>query len=157
MVAVKRIHQLASLFPFVLTLFFGTIPLAQAGSQDGPTRCRNEKGEMEVIVREKDKKVMVEKGEILVVKLPARLGTGYGWQVVKNDKSLLKLDGEPLTEDIPSEDREKHNVGGTEYQVFRFLSKDSGEEELKMEYRRSFEEGSKPRKTYKVDVKINKS
>ena len=58
-------------------------------------------------MHEKDKKATLAHGEVLLVKLPARLGAGYSWQVVKNDKSHLKSDGEPKVEDIPGNDEKK--------------------------------------------------
>jgi len=139
---------------FALTSAAGLAPLGQP--QDGPPPCRNEKGEQVVVVHDTDKKAVIAKGEFLVVKLPARLGTGFGWQVAKHDEDQLKLEGEPTTEDMPPEEKEKLKVGGYQYQVFRFVPGKPGSAVLKLEYRRPFDTESDPLKTYKLLVDVRK-
>lgn len=144
--------------PCLLMMGFGMILKPPSSkSQDCPLPTRNEKGEMVVVVGEKDQKVTLVRGEILVVKLPARLGTGYGWQVGKNNKSHLEIDGEPKTEEIPKDESQKLKLGGAQYQVFRFLPRATGKVELELNYRRPFAEGSPPRKTYKLEVTVSDS
>lgn len=110
-----------------------------------------------VIVHEKDKKATLAHGEVLVVKLPAKLGTGYGWQLAKHSKCHLKRDGEPKVEDIPTEGDEKTRIGGAQYQVFRFRPGEPGLDVLELEYRRPFETDTPPRKTYKLEVTVRRS
>jgi predicted secreted protein len=141
---------------FVAASFAGAQPPASE-LRNGPVPCRNKEGEQVVVVHEKDRKATVAHGEVLIVKLPAKLGTGYGWQVAKNEKSRLKIDGEPKVEDIPAEDQKNVKLSGTQYQVFRFLPGEAGQDELVMEYRRPFDAAEKPpKRDFKLDVTVCK-
>lgn len=157
-----RICALVFSIPFFVVLSVAVAQQPPAASQDGPAPCRNKEGERVVVVGVDDKKATIARGEVLVVKLPARLGTGYSWHVAKDDNTHLKGDGEPKVEDMPDGEAAKAKVGGAQYQVFRFLPSEPGPYTLKMEYRRPFPtdtatpEVKTKTKTYALNVNVCK-
>jgi predicted secreted protein len=140
---------------FILSL--AVIPKPIARAQAGPRPSRNEKGESVVVLLEKHKKATVSLGEILVVKLAAKLGTGYSWHVVSDGHPQLKIDGKPRTEEIPDDERQGKEPGAAQYQVFRFKPVAPGKHVLRMEYRRSFEPDAPARKTYSPEITVRRT
>ncbi|MCM2407616.1 MULTISPECIES: protease inhibitor I42 family protein [Anabaena] len=93
--------------------------------------------------------IILEKDSVLIVKLLATPGTGYSWQMIKNDPDKLKPLGdsvlEPLTDQAP---------GASENQVFRFSAQSSGSTVLELHYLRPWEKNIPPLKTYQINVQI---
>jgi inhibitor of cysteine peptidase len=102
-----------------------------------------------VTEKDNDSTVTIAKGDTLVIRLEAQLGTGYGWQVVKNDTARLKSLGEPLVE--PGQGL----AGGVEHQVFRFGVLKSGSGTVELHYMRPWEKDVPPTKTYRITVQVN--
>lgn len=102
-----------------------------------------------VTVTQKDSKVAVTKGDILIVKLEMTAGTGYTWQIEKNDASKLQPVGKPQFEQF-----KKGVAGGNGYQVFRFKAKAGGTIELKLNYLRPWKKNKAPGKTYAITVEV---
>ena len=50
-----------------------------------------------MIITNKDRTVTMAAGDVLLVKLPARLGTGYSWRVAKIDECLLRRRQRPMS------------------------------------------------------------
>ena len=120
--------------PCLLMMGFGMILKPPSSkSQDCPLPTRNEKGEMVVVVGEKDQKVTLVRGEVLVVKLPAHLGTEYGWQVGKNNKSHLEIDGEPKTEEMRERRKPEIEVGRRPVPSFSFLASCDWQSQIRAE------------------------
>jgi predicted secreted protein len=101
-----------------------------------------------ITVTEEDSEVELYCGDMLIVRLAVRPGTGYSWQIVENDPELLSPQGEPEFES------ESGEPGGTEYQVFRFRAEEEGDVLLELHYVRSWEEEEEPEKIYSLEVKI---
>ncbi len=95
------------------------------------------------------KETQMEKGNILCLKLPAQMGTGFAWHV-KNVTPLLKSQGDPVQ--VPTEADKK--VGGYEDQVFKFSAIEAGAGELELVYKRAWEKSVQPLKSFKVTVTI---
>ena len=95
--------------------------------------------------------VKLAKGAMLEVKLPSTAGTGFTWQVVKNNPEQLVLQGRSQ---IIRPD--KKVVGGKQTQLFRFKAEWIGTSDLEIVYRRPFEKGKAPAKTFSVTVVIGK-
>jgi inhibitor of cysteine peptidase len=93
--------------------------------------------------------VKLAKGAILEVKLPTTAGTGFTWQIVKNNPEQLALQGRSKI--IRPE---KKIIGGKQTQVFRFKGEWLGTSDLEIVYRRPFEKGKAPAKTFSVTVTI---
>lgn len=89
--------------------------------------------------------VRVAPGAALVVSLPVQTGTGYTWQV--SEARGLEQRGAATVERPKAA-----KPGAPARQVFRFAVK--GEGALKMVYRRPFERGVPPAKTYRMKVVV---
>lgn len=116
-------------------------------------RATDEKVEKTLILTDKDtgSSVKLAKGAFLEVKLPATAGTGFTWQIVKNNPEQLVLQGR--SQIIRPE---KKVIGGRQTQLFRFKAEWIGTSDLEIVYRRPFEKGKAPAKTFSVTVTIGK-
>jgi inhibitor of cysteine peptidase len=123
-----------------------------AGGQYSVGRA-DEKDEKPVTLTDKDNDTTVKltKGALLDVKLPSTAGTGYTWQIVKNNPEQLVLQGRSQ---IIRPD--KKVVGGKQTQLFRFKAEWIGTSALEIVYLRPFEKGKAPAKTFSVSVVIGK-
>lgn len=93
--------------------------------------------------------VQLAPGDVLVVRLEARLGTGYGWSVAKCDSQQLRSHGDPEQETPP-----RGEPNAKEYQVFRFSALAAGKAPLELHYARPWEKGVAPLKTFHVEVEV---
>ncbi len=90
----------------------------------------------------------INSGEILEVKLPAQLGTGFGWKVASAGKNLARK-GEP--EQVSSGGEKP---GGPELQSFKFKAGDKGVSELTLQYAEGWKKDVKPLKDFKLTVNV---
>jgi predicted secreted protein len=97
--------------------------------------------------------VELELGQILVVTLESNPTTGYSWQQAENQEPILEQMGE--AEFKPSETGESPLVGTGGWEIFRFKAISPGQMTLKLIYRRPWEEGVEPVKTFTLDVIIH--
>jgi inhibitor of cysteine peptidase len=107
-------------------------------------------GEKTVTVTEKNNggKISLPRGEILIIELDAQPGTGYGWQVVRNQPEHLSHLGSEFRSakvELP---------GAVEHQVLCFRAQASGSFILELHYLRPWEKNVQPAKTYHLDVHI---
>jgi inhibitor of cysteine peptidase len=89
------------------------------------------------------KKIEVWTGQTLVVRLPSNPTTGYMWEAVGIDKSILQQVGEPELE--PQADAA---VGAPMTATFRFEVMKNGLTELRMANRRSWQKFKEPADTF---------
>ncbi len=103
-----------------------------------------------VVVTDADsgKRIGTARGNILIVRLEGQPGTGYGWQIVRNDTIKLKPLGEPVLE------AGQGLAGGVEHQLFSFKAQRAGTIVLELQYVRPWEKDVPPAKTYQIKVKI---
>src|SRR5262245_59040808 len=109
----------------------------------------NEKTPQVVTEADADREVSLATGEPLSVRLAAQLGTGYGWQIARSDAALLKSLGPPDTEPPKG-----GQLGGAQYQVFRFVALSPGLATLEFRYVRPWEQAVTPARTFRIDVRI---
>ncbi|MBD2295447.1 protease inhibitor I42 family protein [Anabaena sphaerica FACHB-251] len=132
---------------FLIICIFTSLTIALQVGADTTTPMSN--SEVTVNNSNNDSEIIVQKNSILILKLLANPGTGYGWQIIKNDPEQLKPLGdsvlEPLEEQVP---------GANENQVFRFLAQGSGSTMLELHYLRPWEKNLPPLKTYRLKVQI---
>ncbi len=95
------------------------------------------------------KTVVIGKNASLVVSLASNPSTGYGWQVAKNDAAILKLDGLPMFHPAAHE-----MPGAPSHQSFRFVAISIGSDIIDLEYRRPWEKGVPPAKTFSIIVTV---
>lgn len=118
---------------------------------DNPAPASKQDGK-KVTVTEKDNggETCLARGDVLVVRLEAQYGTGYGWSVVKYEREVLEQLGEPEQES-PGRGR----PGSVEHQVYRFKALAAGSTSLELHYLRPWEKDKQPLKTYKINVSID--
>ena len=109
----------------------------------------------EVNVSEDDagSQVELEQGQILVVTLESNPTTGYSWEVVETQESILEQMGE--AEFKPSETGEPPLVGAGGWEILRFKAISAGQTSFKLVYHRPWEEGVEPVKTFSIQVVVN--
>jgi inhibitor of cysteine peptidase len=120
-----------------------------AGDKKGPDK---EKSGKTVIVTEKQKgeKVKIARGDTLEVRLASNRTTGYSWAIAKDDRAKLKPQGKQPTYEPPK--KGLPGAGGVD--VFRFTAAEAGQTELVLVYRRPFEKGKEPARTFKITVSV---
>ncbi len=95
--------------------------------------------------------VAVKQDQTLAVKLESNPTTGYSWEVAECDAAVLQQQGESTYEQA---NKNQNLAGGGGWQTFHFQPLKAGETRLKLIYRRPWEKGVEPIKTYEVDVKV---
>ena len=105
-------------------------------------------GEVALEAEDAGRQIEVRKGQAVLVKLEANPGTGYSWEAVDLDGSLLRPVGEP---EFSSQ---SDLLGATGVQVSRFEAAAQGTTTLKLVYHRSWEKDVPPEKTFVVQVTI---
>jgi len=109
----------------------------------------------EVNVDEEDagSQVELEQGQILVVTLKSNPTTGYRWEQVESQDSILEQMGE--AEFKPSDTGEPPLVGAGGWEIFRFKAVNAGQMILQLLYHRPWEEGVEPFETFSLWVVVN--
>jgi inhibitor of cysteine peptidase len=92
--------------------------------------------------------VELKRGQFLVVNLAGNPTTGYSWETAGFDDQILRQVGE--VEFTP--DSELIGSGGV--QTLRFEAQQSGQTALKIVYRRPWETGVEPLKTFSLRVVV---
>jgi inhibitor of cysteine peptidase len=96
--------------------------------------------------------VELELGKLLVVTLESNPSTGYRWELVENDDSILKQFGQ--AEFKSSETGDSPMVGAGGWVIFRFKAVSAGQITLELVYRRPWED-VEPLKTFTIQVIVN--
>ena len=94
-------------------------------------------------------KVDLSGGEKLIVTLPCNPSTGYTWVLGSKDDPRFHLDGKPV---YTPDDAKLIGGGGT--MTFTFLALSAGDVEVELQYRRPFEKGRDPEKTFSFTARI---
>jgi len=92
--------------------------------------------------------VTLQKGQTLTIKLEGNPTTGYSWEVVESNDAILQQVGEAEFE--PESDL----LGAPGTQTLRFEAMETGQMELKLVYRRSWETDVEPLETFTVQVTV---
>jgi predicted secreted protein len=96
--------------------------------------------------------VTLRQGQILAVTLESNPSTGYSWDRIEKENSILEKFGDTLY--FPSED-DDGIVGAGGWEILYFKSINIGQETLELVYRRSWETDVEPAKTFSIDVVVN--
>ncbi len=97
------------------------------------------------------RKIQLNKGDVLVLKLQAQFGTGYRWQAAVKNKTRLQFIGESV------EAADKNSESGFETQIFRFNAVKTGKFWIEFDYLRVWEKEVKPIKKIRLKIRISKS
>ena len=95
----------------------------------------------------------LEQGQILIVTLESNPTTGYSWEMVEDPNLILEQIGK--AEFKPVEQSNPPIVGAGGWEVFRFEAISPGRQTLGLVYRRPWETGAEPAKTFSIDVIVN--
>lgn len=95
--------------------------------------------------------VTLDVDQVLAIRLESNPTTGYGWQVIEVDESILQAEGGPEMIE-PTQATPMLGAGG--WQVFRYRAKASGETVMKLGYARPFEPDVAPIETFTLTVKV---
>jgi inhibitor of cysteine peptidase len=95
--------------------------------------------------------VRIVRGTLLTVSLPANPSTGYTWQIASGASQLLQPVLGPVY--LPPANA-LPGAGG--YQEFLLQAERTGTATLRMAYRRPFESGTAPAKTFTLSVSIHR-
>jgi inhibitor of cysteine peptidase len=90
----------------------------------------------------------LDRGDALVISLPATSGTGYTWQAQPVAGGFVKQVGDPTFE------RDSTMPGASGHQVFHFGIGGSGTGTLEMHYLRPWEKDKPPAKVFKVTLTV---
>jgi predicted secreted protein len=112
-----------------------------------------ESEEVNVDENDADSQVELEQGQILVITLESNPTTGYRWEVVEIQESILERIGE--AEFKPSQTGEPPLVGAGGWEISRFKAISAGQMTLQLVYHRPWEEGVEPVKTFSIQVVVN--
>lgn len=93
----------------------------------------------------------MNKGETLVIELPANPSTGYAWEVENLDTTIFEQIGDI---EFVQESKEEPVVGAPETQIIRLKAVASGQTTLNIIYHRSFEPAVPPLETKWLDVDV---
>ncbi|MEA3490217.1 MAG: protease inhibitor I42 family protein [Candidatus Omnitrophota bacterium] len=102
----------------------------------------------DVVLRlDADRRIDIEKGQILRIEMDSNPTTGYSWTLSEFiDNGVLRQAGKPGY--VRTTDR----IGGGGVETYRFEGMEKGQAKLTFEYRRPWEEGKEPAKRYFVLV-----
>ncbi len=96
------------------------------------------------------KQITVQPGDIVTLTLVSNPTTGYSWQVMEVDATVLVQDGEPEYQQSPGSEG-LVGAGGTE--TFRFKAIGKGETKLNLGYMRPWE-SVPPIETFTVTIAV---
>jgi inhibitor of cysteine peptidase len=116
------------------------------------TGCSREcsMGSKKVIEKDSGKTVELRIGNTLVVDLPGNPSTGYSWETVSVDGSILQSSGNDAF--VP----DSNMIGAPGKVSLRFKAMAAGKTALKLAYRRVWEKEVPPLKTFELNVEVAK-
>ncbi len=91
--------------------------------------------------------VELDSDKVLILNLPGNPSTGYSWQIENLDQEVLRPTGRAQLAS------KTLLLGAPSSQVLRFAGVSRGETTLKLAYRRPWEKGGEPLRTFSVQVK----
>ncbi len=138
---------------FVLLLSLAGVA---CGNQAADTTSTASSPPAPLTVTDKDSGNALElvQGQKLIVRLPSNPSTGYAWSVADVSNKVLTADGSPAFEQDPAGGGQPPvGAGGTE--IWTFSSTSAGQQDLRLEYSRSWETGVAPAQSvsYRVTVR----
>lgn len=113
------------------------------------TGC-NSSNEVKLDIGDSGSQVEVKKGQVLAISLESNPTTGYRWEVMKINETMLKQVGDP--EFKASQSGEVVGAGGVE--VLRFEAVGVGTTYLELAYRRFWEEDVTPLLLYTLSIVV---
>ncbi|MCX6959618.1 MAG: protease inhibitor I42 family protein [Verrucomicrobia bacterium] len=110
--------------------------------------------QLDLTEKENGKDLWMDRGDLLVFRLPSNPSTGYSWSVAASKPGLLLQQAEATCE-IPKFAKGRVGAGGTE--VWSFRAERAGMLTLTFSYARVWEKGGPPVRTLSWPVTIRPS
>ena len=139
-----------ALLPLTLLAFVLPALTRPHAARRTPPPAAVARGEVTLTSEDDGRRLTLSPGDTLTVRLAARMGTGYRWEVASNDAGRL----EPLGSGVERAGQGAEESGG-EVQVFRFRARARGAATLRLLYRRPFGRAA-PSKSFSVHVSVRR-
>jgi len=126
-----------------------------AGTACGATTSPTQPPPRPIVVQQRQNGhvVQLQESQCLVIMLPSNPSTGYSWQLVAVNRTVLQQEGASTYVPNPNP-RRWVGVGGDE--VFRFRVIGEGNSQLRMAYRRPWERSQPPAETFSLRVIVHR-
>jgi len=108
--------------------------------------------EVKVVASVSGSQIELKKGQTLVLTLESNPTTGYQWEVIECEESILQQKGEAEFKSSDTGNPPASGKGGTE--TFRFDAQSAGKGTLKLVYHRSWEKEVEPLKIFTLQVEV---
>ena len=108
--------------------------------------------EIKVVASLSGSQVELKKNQTLVITLESNPTTGYQWEVIENEESVLQQKGKAEFKSSNTGNPPSSGKSGTE--TFRFYAQSPGNGNLKLVYHRPWEKEVEPLKTFTLKVKV---
>ncbi|MFH1842559.1 MAG: protease inhibitor I42 family protein [bacterium] len=95
--------------------------------------------------------VTMAPGQVLLITLESNGTTGYQWQQLEVDETILKL---AASEYVVPDTGDPPRVGAGGHEIFRYEAISAGETSLELGYRRPRETGEAPARTFNLSVTV---
>ncbi|NIN66503.1 MAG: peptidase inhibitor I42 [Anaerolineae bacterium] len=109
--------------------------------------CRST-GRVEIDEADNGGEVVLNVGDTFLLSLESNPTTGYGWEIAEIDQGILR----EASHEYEAESSDLVGSGG--HEIWRFDALAAGSTTLQLEYRRPWEEGVEPEKTFSVQVVV---
>jgi inhibitor of cysteine peptidase len=136
----RSIQSMKTILSTLMTLVVmaGMLSACTSASADSVTITEQDAG----------KTIELQTGDMLVVSLDGNITTGFSWIPAQQDPVLLEQVGD--IEVTPVSDA----LGAPGKMVLTFKAAEKGQTNLHLDYKRSWEEGTLPEKTFDVTVVV---
>jgi C1A family cysteine protease/predicted secreted protein len=105
-----------------------------------------EQGEVRLSAKDDSRQIELKEGQVLAVSLESNPSTGYTWEIEEVNETILRQTG---TIEFEPESR---LLGAPGKQILRFEAVAAGQADLRLIYRRPWEKGMKPAKSFSLQV-----
>jgi inhibitor of cysteine peptidase len=153
-----RFHLRSVVVPAAIVLSAATLSAALTGcaSPGADLSVADDTLSMSPDATNENAEALIAVTEFLNLRLPMQAGTGYQWELAKplGDKAPVAL---ASSETAPAGDPTVQQVGGRQWYLITFVGQNPGNQTITMVYRRPWETGVAPAKTYTVNVTVTKT
>jgi len=101
--------------------------------------------------RNQNDTVTMAPGQVLLITLESNGTTGYQWQQLTVDETILKL---ASSEYVVPETGDPPRVGAGGHEIFRYAAEGTGETSLELGYRRPWETDEAPARLFSLSVTV---
>lgn len=142
-----RINKhLASLLICVIVLLSSLLPFANAIA--APPSDDPDYGEVRLSAADDGRQIELKEGQVLVISLESNPSTGYMWEIEEADEGILRQTGKIEFEPESHLLGAPGLLGAPSKQILRFEAVATGQTDLRLVYRRPWEQDGKPARPF---------